>query len=87
MAICLHGEQRSECVAFRPRVDLTAGIPSRDAAANTVRAFEAVPGESRLASHRPSPERRGSALLRGLSRLARSAGPRWRVDLGYLWAN
>ena len=43
MAICLDGEQRRESVAFRPRVDLTAGIPSRDAAANTVRAFEPVP--------------------------------------------
>jgi hypothetical protein len=39
MAICLHGEQRRECVAFRPRVD----IPSRDAAADEVRAFEQFP--------------------------------------------
>jgi hypothetical protein len=28
MAICLHGEQRRECVAFRPRIDLAARIPS-----------------------------------------------------------
>ena len=40
MAICLNGEQRRECVAFGPRVDLTAGISSRDAAADAVRAFE-----------------------------------------------
>jgi hypothetical protein len=40
MAICPHGEQRRECVAFGPRVDLIAAIPSRDAAADAVRAFE-----------------------------------------------
>ena len=50
MAICLDGEQRRECVAFRPRVDLTAGIPSRDAAADAVRAFEPVPRQ-RIARH------------------------------------
>ena len=49
MAICLDGEQSRECVAFRSRVDLTAGIPSRDAAADAVRAFEPVPGQ-RIAS-------------------------------------
>ena len=49
MAICLDGEQRRECVAFRPRVDLTAGIPSRDGAADAVRAFEPVPRQ-RIAS-------------------------------------
>jgi hypothetical protein len=40
MAICPHGEQRRECVALGPRVDLIAAIPSRDAAADAVRAFE-----------------------------------------------
>jgi hypothetical protein len=43
MAICLLGEQRSECVAFRPGVDLAAGIPSRDAAADPVRASNQFP--------------------------------------------
>jgi hypothetical protein len=57
MTICLHGEQRRECVAFGPRVDLTAGIPSRDAAANAVSTFEPVPRPSLITATSQSPHR------------------------------